>query len=137
MPRNLDEALGDGGMPLLAELGLSFERYGEGWAEGTWTPTALACNPLGAVHGGVYGVIHDAAMNFAASSALERGDRAATLDVAYQTIRPSNSGDTLAVRGEMVRLATSVAYLECAVRDAEQALISRATATFFVRRRKV
>jgi uncharacterized protein (TIGR00369 family) len=137
MPRNLDEALGDGGMPLLAELGLSFERYGEGWAEATWTPTALACNPLGTVHGGVYGVIHDAAMNFAASSALERGDRAATLDVAYQTIRPSNSGDTLAVRGEMVRLATSVAYLECEVRDAEQALISRATATFFVRRRKV
>jgi uncharacterized protein (TIGR00369 family) len=137
MPRNLDEALGDGGMPLLAELGLSFERYGEGWAEATWTPTALACNPLGTVHGGVFGVIHDAAMNFAASSALERGDRAATLDVAYQTIRPSNSGNTLAVRGEMVRLATSVAYLECEVRDAEQALISRATATFFVRRRKV
>ena len=136
MPRNLDEALGDGGMPLLAELGLSFERYGEGWAEATWTPTALACNPLGTVHGGVYGVIHDAAMNFAASSALERGDRAATLDVAYQTIRPSSSGDTLAVRGEMVRLATSVAYLECAVRAADQELVSRATATFFVRRRK-
>jgi uncharacterized protein (TIGR00369 family) len=136
VPRNLDEALGDGGMPLLAELGLSFQRYGEGWAEATWTPTALACNPLGTVHGGVYGVIHDAAMNFAASSALERGDRAATLDVAYQTIRPSSSGDALAVRGEMVRLATSVAYLESTVRDAEAGLISRATATFFVRRRK-
>jgi uncharacterized protein (TIGR00369 family) len=136
VPRNLDEALGDGGMPLLAELGLSFQRYGEGWAEATWTPTALACNPLGTVHGGVYGVIHDAAMNFAASSALERGDRAATLDVAYQTIRPSSGGDALAVRGEMVRLATSVAYLESTVRDAEAGLISRATATFFVRRRK-
>jgi len=136
MPRNLDEALGDGGMPLLAELGLSFERYGEGWAEATWTPTALACNPLGTVHGGVYGVVHDAAMNFAASSALERGDRAATLDVAYQTIRPAGSGDPLTVRGEMVRLATSVAYLECTVRDAERELVSRATATFFVRRRK-
>ena len=109
---------------------------GEGWAEATWTPTALACNPLGTVHGGVYGVVHDAAMNFAASSALERGDRAATLDVAYQTIRPASSGDPLQVRGEMVRLATSVAYLECTVRDAEQALVSRATATFFVRRRK-
>ena len=135
MPRNLDEALGDGGMPLLAELGLSFERYGEGWAEAMWRPPALACNPLGTVHGGVYGVVHDAAMNFAASSALERGDRAATLDVAYQTIRPSSSGDPLAVRGEMVRLATSVAYLESTVRDADQALVSRATATFFVRRR--
>lgn len=135
MPRNLDEALGDGGMPLLGQLGLSFERYGEGWAEAVWTPTALACNPLGAVHGGVYGVIHDAAMNFAASSALERGDRAATLDVAYQTIRSSSGGDRLTVRGEVVRLGGSVAYLESAVRGADEALISRATGTFFVRRR--
>ena len=135
MPRNLDDALGDGGMPLLAQLGLSFERYGEGWAEATWTPTALACNPLGTVHGGVYGVVHDAAMNFAASSALERGDRAATLDLSYQTMRPGPAGAALSVRGEVVRLATSVAYLESTVRDAGEALISRATATFFVRRR--
>lgn len=135
VPRNLDSALGDGGMPLLAQLGLSFVRYGEGWAEATWTPTELACNPLGGVHGGVYGVIHDAAMNFAASSALERGDRAATLDVTYQTIRPSSSGDALQVRGSVVRLSTSVAYLESSVRGADDAIISQATATFFVRRR--
>ena len=122
-------------MPLLAQLGLAFERYGEGWAEATWTPTALACNPLGAVHGGVYGVVHDAAMNFAASSALERGDRATTLDVAYQMIRPSSSGNALKVRGEVVRLSTNVAYLESIVRGGDDALISRATATFFVRRR--
>jgi uncharacterized protein (TIGR00369 family) len=136
MPRNLDRALGDGGMPLLAQIGLAFKRYGEGWAEATWTPTALACNPLGTVHGGVYGVVHDAAMNFAASSALERGDRAATLDVAYQTIRPSSSGATLRVRGDVVRLATSVAYLESTIHDADDAVVSRATGTFFVRRRE-
>lgn len=135
VPRNLDDALGDGGMPLLAQLGLSFERYGEGWAEATWTPTSLACNPLGTVHGGVYGVVHDAAMNFAASSALERGDRAATLDLSYQTMRPAEAGAPLAVRGEVVRLSTSVAYLESSVRDADAALLSRGTATFFVRRR--
>ncbi len=122
-------------MPLLALLGVTFDRYGEGWAEATWTPTELACNPLGTVHGGVYGVIHDAAMNFAASSALERGDRAATLDLSYQTIRPSNAGGRLAVRGEVLRLSTSVAYLESSVRDDDAELISRATAAFFVRRR--
>ena len=135
MPRNLDDALGDGGMPLLAQLGLSFERYGEGWAEATWVPTTLACNPLGAVHGGVYGVVHDAAMNFAASSALERGDRAATLDLSYQTMRPAETGAPLAVRGEVLRLSRSVAYLESTVRDADAALLSRGAATFFVQRR--
>ena len=135
MPRNLDQALGDGGMPLLTELGLSFEHYGEGWAEASWTPTALACNPLGTVHGGVYGVVHDAAMNFAASSALDRGDRAATLDLAYQTMRAAEAGAPLTVRGEVVQLSTSVAYLESTVRDRDAALVSRGTATFFVRRR--
>jgi uncharacterized protein (TIGR00369 family) len=109
--RNLDRSLGDGGMALLAELGLSFERYGEGWAEAAWVPTELACNPLGTVHGGVYGVVHDAAMNFATNSALESGDRAATLDVSYQTRRGVSAGAALAVRGEVVQLTTSVAYV--------------------------
>jgi uncharacterized protein (TIGR00369 family) len=136
MPRNLDQALGDGGMPLLTQLGLSFEHYGDGWAEATWTPTAIACNPLGTVHGGVYGVVHDAAMNFAASSALERGDRVATLDISYQTMRASEAGQALLVRGEVVRLTGSVAYLEATVHDRDRALVSRATGTFFVRRHR-
>jgi uncharacterized protein (TIGR00369 family) len=135
MARNLDQALGDGGMPLLSQLGLSFERYGEGWAEARWNPTALACNPLGTVHGGVYGVVHDAAMNFAASSALDRGDRVATLDLSYQTIRASQAGQPLVVRGEVVRLTGSVAYLEATVHDGDRALVSRGAGTFFVRRR--
>ena len=133
--RNLDKSLGDGGMPLLAQLGLSFERYGEGWVEASWTPTELACNPLGPVHGGVYGVVHDAAMNFATNSALERGDRAATLDVSYQTRRAPKVGDPLAVRGEVTQLTRQVAYAESTVTDADGAVVSRAMATFIVRRK--
>jgi uncharacterized protein (TIGR00369 family) len=132
--RNLDRSLGDGGMPLLGQLGLSFDGYGEGWASATWTPTELACNPLGTVHGGVYGVVHDAAMNFATNAALESGDRAATLDVSYATMRAARAGDTLSVRGEVVRLARQVAYVEATVRAADESLVSKAAATFFVRR---
>ena len=133
--RNLDRSLGDGGMPLLAQLGLSFERYGEGWVEAVWTPTELACNPFGIVHGGVYGVVHDAAMNFASNSALESGDRVATLDVSYQTRRAPEAGATLRVRGEVVRLTRQVAYLESTITDAEDEVVSRAMATFNVRRK--
>jgi uncharacterized protein (TIGR00369 family) len=134
--RNLDNALGDGGMPLLGQLGIHFERYGEGWAEAAWIPTTLACNPLGTVHGGVYGVAHDAAMNFATSAALESGDRTSTLDIKYETMRAAKAGDELRLRGEVVRLARQVAYVEAWVREADGTLISRATATFFVRRKK-
>jgi len=132
----MDKALGDGGMPLLAQLGLSFDGYGDGWSTATWTPTELGCNPLGAVHGGVYGVIHDAAMNFATNSALESGDRAATLDIKYETMRAAQAQDELTVRGEVVRLARQVAYVESWVRDAEGELVSRGTGTFFVRRKE-
>ena len=133
--RNLDKSLGDGGMPLLAQLGLSFERYGEGWAEAVWTPTESACNPRGPVHGGVYAVVHDAAMNFAANSALESGDRAATLDVSYQVRQGASAGQELAVRGEVVQLSRTVAYVESLVTDAATGVIvSRAMSTFAVRR---
>jgi uncharacterized protein (TIGR00369 family) len=133
--RNLDKSLGDGGMPLLGQLGLSFEQYGEGWVEGAWTPTELACNPLGPVHGGVYAVVHDAAMNFASNSALESGDRVATLDVSYQTRRGAGAGDRLRVRGDVAQLARTVAYVESTIStEADGAVVSRAIATFAVRR---
>jgi uncharacterized protein (TIGR00369 family) len=135
MARNMDRSLGDGGMPLLGQLGVHFDTYGDGWVQATWTPTSSACNPLGGVHGGVFGVVHDAAMNFATNSALDSGDRAATLDISYQTIRPAAEGDVLAVRGAIVRVAKQVAYVEATVQDAEERLVSRATATFLVRRK--
>jgi uncharacterized protein (TIGR00369 family) len=131
----MDKSLGDGGMPLLAILGVRFDAYGAGWATAAWVPTDLACNPLGGLHGGVFGVIHDAAMNFAVNSALEPGDRAVTLDVAYQTIRGAAAADTLVVRGEVVRVAKQVAYATSTVRDAAGEIVSSATATFLVRRK--
>jgi uncharacterized protein (TIGR00369 family) len=132
----MDRSLGDGGMALLAQLGISFDEYGEGWATAKWTPTELACNPAGTVHGGVYGVVHDAAMNFATNAALESGDRAATLELKYSTMRAAQAGDVLSVRGEVVRLARQVAYLETAISDADGQPISKGTGTFFVRRKE-
>ena len=130
----MDRSLGDGGMALLGQLGVNFERYGEGWVEAAWTPTDTACNPVGAVHGGVYAVVHDAAMNFATNSALESGDRASTLDVTYHIIRGAQAGQPLRVRGAVLRATRQVAYVESAVTDDGGELVSRATATFLLRR---
>jgi uncharacterized protein (TIGR00369 family) len=131
----MDKSLGDGGMPLLGQLGVSFERYGEGWVEGEWRPTESACNPLGPVHGGVYAVVHDAAMNFATNSALERGDRCATISITYSTMRAATTEDTLLVRGDVVRLTKQIAYLDTSMTNAAGELVSKATGTFIVRRR--
>ena len=131
----MQRSLGDGGMPLLGEIGVSFDEYGDGWVEAAWTPTGLACNPAGIVHGGVYGVVHDAAMNFAVNSALESGDRTTTLDVQYQTMRAASAGDGLRVRGDVVRVTRQVAYVRSAVRNPGGELVSEATSTCLVRRR--
>jgi uncharacterized protein (TIGR00369 family) len=131
----MDRSLGDGGMALLGQLGVSFDAYGEGWATAAWIPTEIACNPAGTVHGGVYGVVHDAAMNFASNAALESGDRTATLELKYSMLRSARAGDELSVRGEVVRLARQVAYLETAIRDADGEPVSKGTGTFLVRRK--
>ena len=132
----MDRSLGDGGMVLLGELGVSFTRYGEGWVEAHWVPTEAACNPLGPVHGGVYAVVHDAAMNFATNSALERGDRGATISITYSTMRDAVAGDELEVRGDVIRLARQIAYLETTVTNAAGELVSKASGQFILRRKE-
>lgn len=131
----MSRALGDGGMPLLGQLGLCFERYGEGWVEATWVPTELAGNPVGTVHGGVYAVVHDAAMNFATSSALARGEHGATVSISYATMRAARPGDRLSVRGEVVRLTRQLAYLETRITAEGGEVVSTASGTFLLRRR--
>jgi uncharacterized protein (TIGR00369 family) len=131
----MDRSLGDGGMALLGHLGVSFDAYGDGWATAAWIPTEIACNPAGTVHGGVYGVVHDADTNLASNAALESGDRTATLELKYSMLRSARAGDELSVRGEVVRLARQVAYLETAIRDADGEPVSKGTGTFLVRRK--
>ncbi len=132
----MDKALGDGGMALLGQLGVDFQRYGEGWVEAAWIPTESACNPVGAVHGGVYAVVHDAAMNFATNSALQRGERGATISITYSTMRGAKAGDALTVRGEVVRLTRQIAYLQTTIANADGDLVSSASGTFILRRRE-
>ncbi len=134
--RDMDSQLGDGGMPLLGAIGLSFESYGDGWSEARCDPTEMASNLFGIVHGGVYGVVLDAAMNFALNAALERGDRASTLQLQYSMPRGAKQGDPLRVRGEVARLARSVAFVEATVRDADGDVVASATATFSIKRRE-
>lgn len=131
----MDKALGDGGMALLGQLGVSFTRYGEGWVEAAWNPTESACNPVGGVHGGVYAVIHDAAMNFATNSALEKGESGATISITYSTMRGAKAGDALSVHGEVVRATRQIAYLQTTVTNAAGEIVSSATGQFILRRR--
>ena len=138
--KDMDRWLGDGGMPIIAAVGGSFDAYGVdgedlGWVEGSFVPTELACNPHGIVQAGVHSVLLDAAINFAINSALSGRDRTkATLELKIETMRAALLGEPYALRGDVVRMARQVAYGEGVVRDAAGEIVSRATATFLLHR---
>ena len=138
--KDMDRWLGDGGMPIIAAIGGSFDAYGVdgedlGWVDGSFVPTELACNPHGIVQAGVHSVLLDAAINFAINAALAGRDRTkATLELKIETMRAALLGEQYTLRGDVVRMARQVAYGEGTVRDAAGALVSRATATFLLHR---
>jgi uncharacterized protein (TIGR00369 family) len=138
--KDMDRWLGDGGMPILAQVGASFTDYGVdgedlGWSEATWTPTELACNPHGTAQAGVHALVLDAAMNFAINAALAGRDRTrGTLEMKTETMRPARRDEPHHVRGEVVRMARQVAYAEGTVRDEAGRIVSRSTGTFMLHR---
>ncbi len=127
-------------MAIMSEIGAAFTAYGVdgedlGWSEGTWTPTALACNPHGTAQAGVHSVVLDAAMNFAINSALVGRDRTkATLELKCETMRPAMLGEGYVIRGEVVRMTKQVAFGEATVKAADGTMISRTTGTFLLHR---
>jgi acyl-coenzyme A thioesterase PaaI-like protein len=138
--KDMDRWLGDGGMPIIGLVGGAFTEYGVdgedlGWVAGTFSPEDLACNPHGVTQAGIHALLLDAGMNFAINAALPGRDRTrGTLEIKTETMRPAMKGIAYALRGEVVRMAKQVAYGEATLRDAQGALVSRATATFLLHR---
>ncbi len=138
--RDMTKWLGDGGMPLIAAVGASFDTFGVdgedlGWVGGTFVPPAATTHPHGTVQAGVHALLLDAAMNFAINAALRGRDRSrATLELKVETMRPAAAGVHYTVRGEVVRLARQVAYAEATVRSEDDGIISRSTGTFLLHR---
>ena len=138
--RNMDRWLGDGGMAIIAAVGGSLDSYGVdgqdlGWVEGSFRPTALACNVDGVVQAGVQAVLLDACINFAINAALPRAERArATLELKTELMRRVAPGTRFLLRGEVVRMARQVAYGEATVRSPDGELHTRATGTFLLQR---
>ena len=138
--RDMDRWLGDGGMPLLGDLGVTLTAYGVdddgcGWVEGTWRPSATACNPNGPVQGGVYGVVADAAMTFATLASLARGEHCSLLEMKLSYLRAAGLDDTCGLRATVTRLTGRVAFCEAVVTGADGADCVRATGTNLLRRR--
>lgn len=136
MARKMEKWLGDGGMELLREIGVCLTGYGEGWVEGTWTPTPKACNPNGPVQGGVSATVADALMAFATLSALERGDNSTLLEMKISCFRGAVEGDELQIRGEVLRMARTVSFCRATISLENGEVAIEANGTNLLRRAK-
>ncbi|MDT7598164.1 MAG: hypothetical protein QOK26_241 [Pseudonocardiales bacterium] len=132
--RDMSRHLPHGGMPLLERLGVSFSLAEDGTSEGTWLPTGESCNPNGAVQGGLFGTIFDAAMSMAIHSALPPEDSCVSLELKASTPGGGRAGDTFRITGKVLRLGGTAIFAEAtATRDGE--LVATCSGTF-LRRRK-
>lgn len=135
MGKNMDRWLGDGGMLVIEAIGGSIDEYGDGWCSGAWIPTKMACNPHDGVQAGVYGVMLDAAMNFAINASLEGKDRTkATLEMKTDCMKGAALGDKLTIHGKLDRMTKLVAFSSAEVRNEAGETICRSTGTFMVHR---
>ena len=136
MAQKMDKWLGDGGMKILRELGVSLTDYGKGWVEGTWTPTPKACNPNGPVQGGISATVADAVMAFATLSALERGENCSLLEMKISYYRGTVQGAKLRIRGEVVRMSRTVSFCRAIIAHNKGEISVEATGTSLLQRVK-
>jgi uncharacterized protein (TIGR00369 family) len=132
--RDMSRYLGDGGMPILGQLGASFEEASDGAGRGSWTPTGLACNPRGAVQGGILAVVLDAAMSLALHSILPRGETAFSLELKVSQPQPVLLGRTMGVRGNVVRSGGTIIFAVADVVEEGGEIAAQASGTFLRRR---
>ncbi len=134
--RDLTRWLGDGGMPLLGHLGVSFEGFDATRVWGHWTPSELCCNPRGAVQAGVYTVVLDAAMSLAILATLPKGEFAVSLDVHTSTIRPALRGDELRVVGRVIKRGRAAVFAEASAINISGEEIAECRGAYVVQRRR-
>lgn len=86
-------------------------------------------NPNGVVHGAVLFALVDTAMGKAATSVLDEGQYATSVDLQLRFIRPALSG-ALVADVEVLKRGRHVIHLEGRIVDGDQRLIATAAGTF-------
>jgi uncharacterized protein (TIGR00369 family) len=85
-------------------------------------------NPMGTLHGGVYCDLADAAMGYAYAATLAGGESFTTVELKINFFRPVRQGK-LTAEANVLRAGSTLAYVECDVKDASGKLVARAAST--------
>src|SRR5262249_22240319 len=82
-------------------------------------------NPMGALHGGVYCDLADAAMGYAYAATLGEGETFTTVELKINFLRPVRRG-RLTAEARVIKAGGTLGYVECDVADQAGKLVARA-----------
>src|SRR5579884_307795 len=73
-------------------------------------------NPMGTLHGGIYGDLADAAMGYAYAATLAEGETFTTVELKINFFRPVRKSK-LTAEARVVKAGSTLGYVECDVTD--------------------
>ena len=85
-------------------------------------------NPMGTLHGGVYGDLADAAMGWAYAATLAEGESFTTVEMKINFLRAVRQA-TLTAEAKVVKAGSTLGYVECEVKDEQGRLVAKAAST--------
>ena len=85
-------------------------------------------NPMGTLHGGVYGDLADAAMGWAYGATLDEGKQFTTIAMKLNFLRAVRQA-TLTAEATVVKAGSTLGYVECEVKDEQGRLVAKAAST--------
>lgn len=119
--------------PICDLLDFTLKEAGDGWVAFAGTPTRVAYNPIGSVHGGYAATLLDSACGCAVHSRLGDGQAYATLElkVAFLKAIKDRIGP-MRCEGRVISMDRRAAFAEATLTDAEGRLHATATSTLIV-----
>ena len=111
-----DESLGP---PIAQVMNYRIASVEDGEVSFTGTPKPQFCNPMGAVHGGWYGVLLDSCMACAVATRVPEGSTYTTLEYKVNIIRPIPVGMEIEARGFAQHVGRSTGIANGEIRGAQ------------------
>ena len=113
-------------------MGFRLSAVSQGEVRFEGTPDESACNPMGAVHGGMMCTLLDSAVGCAVQSTLPAGVGYTSVEIKVSYLRPVFAGAPLYTRGWVTKPGRRAAFAEGEIRDAADKVVATASSTCLV-----
>lgn len=114
--------------PIAELLGFTLESASPGEAVIVFQAERRHANPMGTLHGGMFGVIADSAMGLAYATTLAPDESFTTLELKVNFLKPVWTGRLIAT-GRVTKKGSTVGLTTCEVTDEHGSLVAFATST--------